>query len=142
MRVALRRASMALCLVLLVGIVPAIAQVSTGEILGKVTPMPVHEVSEGMAVEPNHVYLVPPATNMALTDGSSANLHIARRKDIFAANHQHEKALIADTWAIQGSMNLTHSGVELNGELVTLTSAPEEVANLAAEIMGLFREPA
>jgi hypothetical protein len=81
-------------------------------------------------------------SNLALADGSSANLHIARRKDIFAANHQHEKALIADTWAIQGSMNLTHSGVELNGELVTLTSSPEEVAGLAAELMSLFREPA
>src|SRR5205809_7001983 len=36
MRKALRRASIAICLVLLVGIIPAIAQVSTGEILGKV----------------------------------------------------------------------------------------------------------
>jgi chemotaxis response regulator CheB len=39
------------------------------EILRKVTRMPVQEVSEGMAVEPDHVYLVPPATNMALADG-------------------------------------------------------------------------
>ena len=31
--------------------------------------MPVHEVKEGMAVEINHVYLIPPDTNMALTDG-------------------------------------------------------------------------
>src|SRR5690349_5630560 len=37
MREALRRASTAMCLVLLVGIVPALAQVSTGEINGKVT---------------------------------------------------------------------------------------------------------
>ncbi len=39
------------------------------EILRKVTPLPVNEVTEGMAVEINHVYIVPPATNMALTDG-------------------------------------------------------------------------
>jgi two-component system CheB/CheR fusion protein len=42
------------------------------EILGKVTPMPVHEVTEGMHVEPNQVYLIAPNTNMALRDGSLA----------------------------------------------------------------------
>jgi two-component system CheB/CheR fusion protein len=39
------------------------------EILSKVTPLPVKEVKEGMAVEANHVYVIPPATNMAITDG-------------------------------------------------------------------------
>jgi phosphatidylserine/phosphatidylglycerophosphate/cardiolipin synthase-like enzyme len=79
---------------------------------------------------------------LADTDGSRSSLHIARRRDMFAANKQHEKALIADGWALHGSMNLTYSGVELNGELVTLTVTPEEVAGLAAELMGLFREAA
>ncbi len=40
------------------------------EILGKVTKMSVREVREGMHVEPNHVYLIPPNTNMALTTAS------------------------------------------------------------------------
>jgi two-component system CheB/CheR fusion protein len=40
------------------------------EILSKATRMPVKEVKEGMAVEVNHVYVIPPATNMAITDGS------------------------------------------------------------------------
>jgi two-component system CheB/CheR fusion protein len=39
------------------------------QILGKTTPMPVHEVTEGMPVEINHVYVMPPNTTMALTDG-------------------------------------------------------------------------
>src|SRR5688572_8956364 len=39
------------------------------EILGRVTAMPVREVTEGMAVEVDHVYIIPPATNMAVTDG-------------------------------------------------------------------------
>src|SRR5579885_3482625 len=39
------------------------------EILAKVTRMPVREVREGMAVEANNVYVIPPGTNMALTDG-------------------------------------------------------------------------
>jgi two-component system CheB/CheR fusion protein len=39
------------------------------EVLGKATRMAVREVTEGMAVEANNVYVIPPATNMALTDG-------------------------------------------------------------------------
>jgi two-component system CheB/CheR fusion protein len=39
------------------------------EILSKATRMAVREVKEGMAVEANHVYVIPPATNMAITDG-------------------------------------------------------------------------
>lgn len=39
------------------------------EILAKTTEMPVREVREGMTVRINEVYLIPPNTNMALTDG-------------------------------------------------------------------------
>ncbi|HZV08089.1 MAG TPA: chemotaxis protein CheB [Gemmataceae bacterium] len=39
------------------------------EILAKTTQMPVHQVTEGMSVRANAVYLLPPNTNMALTDG-------------------------------------------------------------------------
>jgi two-component system CheB/CheR fusion protein len=39
------------------------------ELLSKTTPTPVHEVQEDMAVHINEVYLIPPNTNMALTDG-------------------------------------------------------------------------
>jgi two-component system CheB/CheR fusion protein len=42
------------------------------EILGKLTPLDVREVKEGMPVEVNHVYMIPPNTNMALTDGRLA----------------------------------------------------------------------
>ena len=39
------------------------------QILAKTTPMTVHEVTEGMPVEINNVYVIPPNTTMALTDG-------------------------------------------------------------------------
>ncbi len=39
------------------------------DILAKATSMPVREVKEGMAVQANTVYVIPPATNMAITDG-------------------------------------------------------------------------
>ncbi len=38
-------------------------------ILARVSRMPVLEVAEGMAVEVNRVYVIPPGTNMAMTDG-------------------------------------------------------------------------
>ncbi len=38
-------------------------------ILSRVSRMPVLEVTEGMAVEIDHVYVIPPGTNMAMTDG-------------------------------------------------------------------------
>ncbi|MCC3408647.1 MAG: PAS domain-containing protein [Microcoleus sp. PH2017_10_PVI_O_A] len=40
------------------------------EILARSTPMPVHEVEEGMTVEPNHVYTIPPNTKLLLESGA------------------------------------------------------------------------
>jgi two-component system CheB/CheR fusion protein len=42
------------------------------EIISRVTPMPVRQVTEGMAVERDHVYLIPPNANLALRDGRLA----------------------------------------------------------------------
>jgi two-component system CheB/CheR fusion protein len=39
------------------------------EIFSRVTSMPVAEVKDGMRVEPNHVYIIAPNTNMSLQDG-------------------------------------------------------------------------
>ncbi|HEY9606009.1 MAG TPA: chemotaxis protein CheB [Allocoleopsis sp.] len=39
------------------------------EILTRATPMPVVEVSDGMAVEPNCVYVIPPNTKMVIQEG-------------------------------------------------------------------------
>ena len=38
-------------------------------ILARVSRLPVLEVAEGMAVRVDHVYVIPPGTNMAMTDG-------------------------------------------------------------------------
>ena len=39
-------------------------------LLSKATRMPVVEVSDGMAVEPNHVYVIPPNKNMTIRKGT------------------------------------------------------------------------
>jgi len=47
------------------------------EILSRTTQMPVCEVQDGMAVEPNHVYVIPPNTTMTITQGI---LHLTPRE--------------------------------------------------------------
>ncbi|WP_445633210.1 protein-glutamate O-methyltransferase [Nostoc sp. DSM 114161] len=39
------------------------------EILSQTTQMPVHEVQDGMVVEPNHVYAIPPNAKMTISEG-------------------------------------------------------------------------
>jgi len=39
------------------------------EVLSRVTPLAVRQATEGMAVEANHIYLIPPNMNLALQDG-------------------------------------------------------------------------
>src|SRR4028119_1143661 len=39
------------------------------EILSRSTEMPVHEAQDGMAVEPNHVYIIAPDTKLLLVEG-------------------------------------------------------------------------
>ncbi|MDZ8029474.1 MAG: chemotaxis protein CheB [Nostoc sp. DedQUE11] len=39
------------------------------EILSRTTQMPVHEVEDGMVVEPNHVYVIPPNAKMTISQG-------------------------------------------------------------------------
>src|SRR5690242_775358 len=39
------------------------------ELLGRRTPMPVRQVSDGMLIEPNNVYLIPPNACLSVKDG-------------------------------------------------------------------------
>ena len=39
------------------------------ELLSRTTDMPVSEVTHGMGIQPNHVYVIPRNTNMAITQG-------------------------------------------------------------------------
>ena len=46
------------------------------ELLSRFIKIPVTEVKDGMAVEPNHVYVIPPNTDMAILNGI---LHLTPR---------------------------------------------------------------
>src|SRR5258706_7656134 len=48
------------------------------EIFSRATSMPVAEVKDGMPLEPNHVYIIPPNTNLSLEKGV---LRLELRKD-------------------------------------------------------------
>ena len=39
------------------------------ELLSRRTEMPVRQVSDGMAIEPNNVYLIPPNANLSIAEG-------------------------------------------------------------------------
>lgn len=73
----------------------------------------------------------------ASLDGTADSLSVVRpprEHRVFS----HEKAVVADTWAVYGSMNLTYSGVTMNGELITVTTDPASVSEVATELIGLF----
>jgi phosphatidylserine/phosphatidylglycerophosphate/cardiolipin synthase-like enzyme len=74
----------------------------------------------------------------ALRDGVDDLLVIRRSPESPVRVLDHEKALVADTWAVHGSMNLTYRGVEINGELVTISSDPAHVATLTTDLLELF----
>ena len=39
------------------------------QLLGRATSLPVHEVTNNLHVEPNHVYVIPPNTNLGIAGG-------------------------------------------------------------------------
>lgn len=70
-------------------------------------------------------------------DGTADRLSVTRpprEHRVFS----HEKAIVADTWAVYGSMNLTYSGVTMNGELITVTTEATQISEVATELLGLF----
>jgi hypothetical protein len=75
----------------------------------------------------------------ARQDGTEGSLVVRVSGLEMARALEHEKALIAETWALHGSMNLTYRGVEVNGELVTISADPAHIAELATTMMELFR---
>lgn len=48
------------------------------ELLARETSMPVHEITDGMSIKPNHIYVIPPNANLGLLHGV---LHLMPRDD-------------------------------------------------------------
>jgi two-component system CheB/CheR fusion protein len=85
------------------------------EILGRVSRLPVSEAREGMAVEPNHVYVIPPGFNMTVLDGE---LHLGELHSPPGGGPAHPidsflHSLAADCGA--RSMGVILSGTGLDG---------------------------
>ena len=69
------------------------------EILSRTTPMPVNQVRDGVAVEPNQVYVIPPNTKMVVSQGV---LELSPREKVYGKYLQQMRFLhpwrsIADT---------------------------------------------
>lgn len=50
------------------------------EIIGNYTPMSVFEITDGMGVQPNCVYIIPPAHDISLMEGAFALLNRTKKK--------------------------------------------------------------
>ncbi len=79
-----------------------------GKILARVTPMPVHEVEDGMAVEPNHLYVIPPDCDMVIAQDI---LHLVPRAEM-RGMHMPVDTFLASLAEDRGSQA---SGVILSG---------------------------
>lgn len=73
----------------------------------------------------------------ARRDGTEMRLH-TRQSSHPSDVLDHEKAIAGENWIIHGSMNLTFRGVEINGELVTVSTDPAHVATVTNELTSLF----
>lgn len=68
------------------------------------------------------------------------HLLVVRQTDPDPNVLDHQKAIAGDNWIVHGSMNLTYRGVELNGELVTVSTDRPHVAATTIELMSLFND--
>ncbi|MEH0972214.1 phospholipase D-like domain-containing protein DpdK [Micromonospora sp. CPCC 205546] len=76
--------------------------------------------------------------DVARRDGTEALFHPRQSTHEAGSALDHEKAIGGDDWIVHGSMNLTYRGVEINGELVTVSTDPGHVATVTTELMSLF----
>jgi phosphatidylserine/phosphatidylglycerophosphate/cardiolipin synthase-like enzyme len=76
--------------------------------------------------------------DVARRDGTLQQLHTRQSTHDPDRVLDHEKAIAGDDWIIHGSMNLTYRGIEINGELVTVSTDPTHVAAVTIELMSLF----
>ncbi len=87
------------------------------QLLARATTMPVHEVTNHLQVEPNHVYVIPPNTSLGITHGilkllpRAPNRTALRAIDLFfeaLAQDQHERAIgvILSGTATDGTLGL------------------------------------
>lgn len=77
-------------------------------LLSKTTTMPVVEVSDGISVEPNHVYVIPPNKNMTIRKGI---LRLAPRSELFGL----QRPIDDFSMALAEEQGSTAIGVVLSG---------------------------
>ena len=63
---------------------------------------------------------------------------VANSIRVVEIEHLHTKGILADSWVILGSMNLTRNGVEINEEYVTYEIGAEPIASARVHFNRLF----
>jgi len=89
------------------------------EILGRVTRLPVRQVEHGMEIRPNHVYVIPPGTDMVISDGV---LELSPRRE--GGQHHPIDLFLRSLAEVQGHKAI---GVVLSGTGTDGTLGLEEI---------------
>jgi two-component system CheB/CheR fusion protein len=83
------------------------------KLLARATAMPVHEVTDGMVVQPNQVYVIPPNTSMSIAQGV---LTLAPRSDVSGRNLPIDNFFCALAEDLQrGAIGIVLSGLASDG---------------------------
>ncbi len=85
------------------------------QLLARATAMPVHEVTNNLRVEPNHVYIIPPNTNLGIARGILKLQPRARQRTISRSIDFFFEALAKDKCG--GAIGVILSGTATDGTL-------------------------
>jgi len=86
-----------------------------GDLLGKVTHLPVIEATQGLVVRPNHVYLIPPNATMTIAQGALQLVPRGESRSPHLAIDHFFKSLAEDRQA--GAIGVIMSGTGSDGTL-------------------------
>ena len=96
---------------------------SLAEILGRSTPLPTIEATDGMLVEANHIYVIPPAADLSLSQG---RLKLEKRSEKSSSHYpvdQFFRSLAADLGPLAIGIVLSGSGTDGTQGLMAIKEA-------------------
>ena len=89
-------------------------QVNVAEILQPVTAMKIAEANDGIKVEPDHIYVIPPGKDMGMHNGHLLLMEASRYKGVHMSIDYFFQSLAEDQW--NNAVGIIFSGMGADGE--------------------------